>query len=64
MKKYIYDSDGLNLLEVVESLPVCGDDFCDRCGDCLACADEDEGCYAGADYDSHFWVEYQEDDNG
>lgn len=32
--------------------PVCGEDFCDRCGDCLVCDAEFE-CFDGG---SHMWV--------
>lgn len=36
--------------------PVCGDDFCDQCGDCLH-------CYAGQYCPSgeHTWVIYKDD---
>jgi hypothetical protein len=39
--------------------PECGEDFCDRCGDCLACYGD--GCYTGGDDPDprgHFWVKY------
>jgi hypothetical protein len=44
-------------------IPICGEDFCDSCGDCLACYGEDV-CYATLhDDQKHLWVklEPQED---
>ena len=35
--------------------PVCGEDFCDQCGDCLHC-DADSECPHG----QHTWVIYLE----
>jgi len=40
----------------VEAEPVCGKDFCDTCGDCLACCDSNP-CYGNSDGE-HLWVEY------
>jgi hypothetical protein len=40
------------------AVAICGEDFCDRCGDCLACYDEPGYCYDGGD---HVWVVYAED---
>lgn len=40
--------------------PICGVDFCDDCGDCLACY-QDEECAASDD--GHSWViRVQEED--
>jgi hypothetical protein len=37
-------------------VPRCGEDFCDRCGDCLACYGS-ENCWAGGvDNGSHVWI--------
>jgi len=36
--------------------PICGEDFCDSCGDCLACYGGD-WCPEGG----HTWVVYAED---
>jgi hypothetical protein len=59
MKKHIYNEPGDTLLRVVEDEPVCGEDFCDACGDCLSCYGYDD-CYPrGGD---HFWVQYGEND--
>ena len=54
MIKHIYDKDGLTLLRKEEDTPVCGVDFCDTCGDCLACCIEDD-CI-DARNEGHFWV--------
>lgn len=42
-----------NIVSSEEATPVCGD-FCDRCGDCLACYEEDK-CL---DEVGHLWVVY------
>lgn len=39
----------------VEADPRCGEDFCDRCGDCLHCYVEDA---CGGDGGDHIWVVY------
>ena len=36
---------------------VCGEDFCDACGDCLACY-YDDPCYDSAD-GKHVFVDYE-----
>lgn len=38
--------------------PVCGEDFCDECGDCLHCYGIDEGYCNPCK-----WIIYQDDDN-
>lgn len=58
MKKYIFDKSGLNCQRVEEAEPICGEDYCDKCGDCLACYAGDE-CPVGDD-DRHFWVIYED----
>jgi hypothetical protein len=45
-------------VEVIDAEPECGEDFCDQCGDCLACYSGDP-CYDGGD--GHTWVVYAED---
>jgi hypothetical protein len=41
--------------KVVEAgSPVCGKDFCDQCGDCLACYYSDDACNGGCS-----WVLYR-----
>lgn len=58
MTKYIYNYSGTKLLRTEQAIPVCGRDFCDSCGDCLACYSGDP-CYFG-ETDQHFWVVYEE----
>lgn len=59
MKKYIYPKDGNSPPEVVEAEPMCGIDYCDRCGDCLDCY-QDGLC---TDDSGHFWVVYEESES-
>ena len=54
MLKEICDWTGRILIREENAEPVCGKDFCDDCGDCLACYIEDP-CYDGS---VHRWVEY------
>lgn len=56
MKRSVFDKQGMECLREEEAEPVCGEDFCDSCGDCLACYWEDS-CRGG----EHFWVVYGED---
>jgi len=53
MDCHIYDPVSLKRLRVEDRVPVCGEDFCDSCGDCLACSWGDCG---GNDGEEHFWV--------
>lgn len=41
-------------IEDEEMQPVCGKDFCDLCGDCLACYWESACPYSGNGH--HVWV--------
>jgi len=59
MKRFRYDCQGLRLIRIEEAKPVCGQDFCDRCGDCLACYGAD-GCHGGESKESHLWIVYEE----
>lgn len=54
-----FDGD---LLGTVEDLsPDCRKDFCDSCGDCLACYGH-EPCYVGGDgVGGHDWVIYADE---
>jgi len=61
MKKHIYTKDGRKLIRIVESTPKCSEDFCDRCGECLACYGNEDPCVDGRD---HFWVQYGEEEEG
>ena len=52
----VADSAG-KIIHTEEATPVCGEDFCDDCGDCLHCYVEDR-CqfnYTGI----HRWVQYK-----
>lgn len=62
MMKHIYDKSGLKFIRSEESLPVCSEDFCDCCGDCLRCYWENE-CLANGT-GAHSWVQYGEDEDG
>lgn len=44
---------GYNVVKF-DMVPVCGEDFCDRCGDCLHCYGN-EGC-AFNDDGPHLWL--------
>ena len=44
--------------ERVDVAPICGEDFCDRCGDCLHCYADDE---CGGDGGYHSWVVYADE---
>ena len=48
--------DETDYVAPTERQPVCGEDFCDRCGDCLHCYGGDP-CYDGG---SHMWVKDDE----
>ncbi len=55
MVKEIFDEKGERLIRTEEATPICQQDFCDDCGDCLSCYGEDE-CPGGV----HRWVQYGE----
>lgn len=57
MIRYVFDAAGMNLLREEEASPTCGLHFCETCGACLACC-EDEVCIDGG---SHYWVVYEEE---
>lgn len=52
MRCAIYDDQTLKTLHYERLIPECGEDFCDRCGDCLSCYEGDD-CRDGG---SHIWV--------
>jgi hypothetical protein len=64
MKRRVYDKTGVNLLREEEAEPVCGEDFCDRCGDCLHCYGGEDCFYGGPDNGAHVWTEYETEDGG
>ena len=43
---------------VADCKPSCGVDFCDACGDCLACYGEDKCSMSGDG--CHIWVKYKD----
>ena len=46
-------------VRVEEAEPVCGEAYCDACGDCLACWPDD---FCGETKDGkHVWIVYEED---
>ena len=57
MIKFTYDKTGIKLIKTEDLVPECGVDFCDRCGDCLACYFEDD-CLDDK-WRAHYWVEYE-----
>ena len=56
MKCHIHNKNGD--VRVEDREPVCGQDFCDSCGECLV-------CYAGecveSDDGEHLWVVYEDE---
>ena len=58
MDRHVYKGNDFILTDV-NIQPVCAEDFCDSCGDCLHCYGDDT-CYSNED-GKHFWVYYQED---
>lgn len=58
MTRHVYDESGTTLIRIGEAEPVCGEDFCDKCGDCLDCYGSDP-CPCGSTT-AHLWVQYGE----
>jgi hypothetical protein len=52
----VWNEEGDVFIRRDDAEPVCGEHFCDRCGDCLHCYGDLE-CYEG---DVHRWVQYGE----
>jgi hypothetical protein len=46
-------------LRTDEHEPECGEDFCDVCGDCLACYGGDPCCPDGTDRSAHRWIRHE-----
>lgn len=61
MKKHIYGKQSDKLLRVEDADPECGEDFCDRCGDCLHCYGGDPCWDGGAEHPDHYWVVYEDE---
>lgn len=51
---YEYKKDKYRI--ILSGIPICMEDYCDSCGDCLSCNGEDS-CYHSRDGE-HFWVIY------
>lgn len=58
MRCYTYDYEGINPLRSEKLIPKCSEDFCDSCGECLACCEKDECIVSGK---GHFWVRYEKE---
>lgn len=56
MKKQIFNENGL-FLRVDDAEPICEQDFCDTCGDCLSCYGDDP-CVL-SEGGKHLWVGYE-----
>jgi len=57
MKRAVADHLG-KVVGQEEAEPVCGQDFCDTCGECLVCSCSfEDPCIDGR---GHFWVRYKE----
>lgn len=61
MLKSVIDNKTDEVIEVIEATPICGEDFCDSCGDCLYCYGGDDCYYSDG---GHYWVEYVNDKKG
>lgn len=58
MRCEIRDTVTDRLVRIDESAtPVCGEDFCDNCGDCMACTDAEDPCHVSKD-GQHRWIRY------
>lgn len=55
--KEVYSADGHTFLRSEEAEPLCSHDFCDACGDCLACYGNDECRTRG----THRWIVYADE---
>ncbi len=59
MRCEIWDTVTARMIHIDEGVtPVCGEDFCDNCGDCLACADAGEPCPVIGACGGHRWIRY------
>lgn len=60
MKAVVYqDREHTTFMEMGE--PVCGEDFCDNCGDCLVCHREDCNNPENTYCEGASWVIYEDD---
>jgi hypothetical protein len=58
MKRHVFHSGTHDLLRVEDLTPTCGVDFCEHCGDCLACVGETQ-CFYDID-GGHLWIDYED----
>lgn len=57
LKRHLADKAG-KIVASDAANPVCGEDYCDDCGDCLACSNEP--CRASKS-GQHRWIVYSDD---
>lgn len=57
MQREVYNEKTDARLRTDTATPECGQDFCDRCGDCLHCYGSDP-CVNG--HENHRWVYYEQ----
>ena len=58
MRRYVANAEG-KVVDYEDAEPICSEDFCDSCGDCLVCYSE-ENCRGleGGLPKQHIWVRY------
>lgn len=61
MTRHVFDRNGTTLSRKEQADPVCGEDLCDSCGDCLHCYGYEDSCRGGS---SHYWVVYEDPAKG
>ena len=58
MKCSIYDEKTDEFMGISNLEPVCGQDYCESCFECLACWGGDPCWFNDVDQGEHFWVVY------
>jgi hypothetical protein len=58
MSREVNPEQAEELKRAMEGTPECGQDFCDGCGDCLACYGGDQCYRTTPPDDAHIWVVY------
>lgn len=54
MARCLIINDNGSYVRTEERQPECGEAYCERCGECISCANS--GCfYAGTWYEEHLW---------
>ena len=61
MKLWVFNDKHELIRSDEHAVPVCGEDFCVSCGDCLHCDGEDM-CVSEEWEGPHLWVKYEEGD--